>query len=83
MRTVWTGLTVVGLSIGLFSGCEPTLDQNHPLAIARDAIDDVNYWNSVINEDSHRAAVKIMASIPELIVGLPSKVTRTKEQEAS
>ena len=59
MRTVWTSLAVVSLSFGLLSGCEPALKQNHPLAVARKAIDDVTYWNGVINTDAHRAAVKI------------------------
>ena len=83
MRTVWTSLAVVSLSFGLFSGCEPALEQNHPLAVARKAIDDVTYWNGVINTDAHRAAVKIMAAIPELVDSLPSKVERAKELEAT
>jgi HEAT repeat protein len=81
MRTVLAGLTVASLSLSLLSGCEPALDNGHPLAIAQSAIDDVTYWNSIINTDAHRASVKIMAAIPDIIATLPSKVERKKGDE--
>ena len=73
MRTVLTGLILAAFSTMLFSGCEPGLKRDHALAIAKGAVDDVTYWNTVIATDAHRAAVKIMASIPELVAELPEK----------